>query len=690
MIVTCVWILSASTGASDLPPEGRSRFDLLVGDAPVPFPLPALMARIGTQLDASNDGFSPLKTTLIPLGRSLQRAAATPDFFAFPRVVAAVDGASRAGFAPLKDRLFFGYNERAGVLEVISYNETAGRFEFQVVRDYRAGAQPKLYYARRALCLACHQNAAPIFARPLWDETPANPAVAARLRATGRDYYGIALTGTDIAYLIDAAVERAGLFPLWQQVWREACDTECRAQWLDAALRYVLSGSLPDADLLHLAALEAQWNSHWPQGLSIPNSSIPNRDPLRTVVETPAARSGATPDELAQLAPIPGLFEPLNPRPPREHWRQPDSAALITGLAGLLNTADVAALDRALAQVAVAPTSTHSLPCQFTAKPTRLVFDCKGSASEAPAIEGSAIQISGVIDATSGRIDRLGVGEARAAADLKLAGRATKTGDFDFTPVRDAVSARLSDGRRWARLRLHTAAEWPPRQGPAAARRSAGTAWITLVDDYAAVRAALPGSRFLAAPVFDGTLALSELGERIGRPMPRTPTPRLPPAQLESPADATANVEAARHLSASAAQFQQHCGQCHDHGGDVPPNFLRGGHASDPTTVETRLDHCVQRIFYRLSQWRLAETQRRKTPMPPMSALAARGSTPASWAASPALAGLIDDASRRLRARGESPASVLAKPFEALRPCLPRPAADAGTPTRNPDSLRPL
>jgi hypothetical protein len=37
-------------------------------------------------------GLPPLKVTLIPLGRSLQREAGAPDFFRLPRVVAAADG----------------------------------------------------------------------------------------------------------------------------------------------------------------------------------------------------------------------------------------------------------------------------------------------------------------------------------------------------------------------------------------------------------------------------------------------------------------------------------------------------------------------------------------------------------------------------------------------------------------------
>ena len=39
-----------------------------------------------------------------------------------------------------RDRLYLGYQENANLIEVISYNEAAARFEFQLVRDYRAGA----------------------------------------------------------------------------------------------------------------------------------------------------------------------------------------------------------------------------------------------------------------------------------------------------------------------------------------------------------------------------------------------------------------------------------------------------------------------------------------------------------------------------------------------------------------------
>ena len=63
----------------------------------------------------------------------------------------------------LRGRLFFGFVEDAREIEVISYNEAAGRFEFQLVRDYFEGGVPRITYAKRSLCTSCHQGEAPIF-----------------------------------------------------------------------------------------------------------------------------------------------------------------------------------------------------------------------------------------------------------------------------------------------------------------------------------------------------------------------------------------------------------------------------------------------------------------------------------------------------------------------------------------------
>ncbi|HEX2056632.1 MAG TPA: hypothetical protein VHF07_09060, partial [Nitrospiraceae bacterium] len=149
-----VWVLDPAEPGPDSPPAGRSLFDYLVterrGDRivyRVPFPFTALLDRIERELGAGKQG-TPLKRVLIPLNRSLQRHAAKPDYFVYPRAVVGVDSEpplhSGSSGILLKDRLFLGYQEKAQILEVISYNEAAGRFEFQVVRDYGVGKTPKV------------------------------------------------------------------------------------------------------------------------------------------------------------------------------------------------------------------------------------------------------------------------------------------------------------------------------------------------------------------------------------------------------------------------------------------------------------------------------------------------------------------------------------------------------------------
>ena len=307
---------------SDLPLAGHSRFDELVGNAPVPFPFARLRKTIEAQMRPDPGGLPTLKTTLIPLGRSLQRHAGAPNFFRFPRVVAAADGINKPGYAPLQDRLFLGFHEKGEVIEVISYNDAAGRFEFQVVRDYAPGKTPKLFYVRRSLCLSCHQNGGPIFARPLWDETPANPEIARRLRTARRDFYGLKPGGTDIAYFIDAAADHANQFALWQTLWRDGSGTggtgdAYRRDAFVAALDYATAGTLPAADAL--PALSRNWAKQWPQGLAIASADLPNRDPFFPLTD-PA-------------------HDPLRLRPPQAVWQAPDVTAFVVGLAGMLDAA---------------------------------------------------------------------------------------------------------------------------------------------------------------------------------------------------------------------------------------------------------------------------------------------------------------------------------------------------------------
>ena len=180
------WAIDPAIPGPALPPAGRSLFDFVTADG-IPFPFEALVRKIEARAGCKpGDCMTPV---LIPLGRSLQRTAAAPDFFAYPRAVVAMTG---EGKGPMfaRDRLYLAYQERMNLIEVISYNEDAARFEFQLVRDYREGGAPEVVYANRNVCIACHQNHSPIFPRAVWDETNANPGIAKKLSQAGKRFYG--------------------------------------------------------------------------------------------------------------------------------------------------------------------------------------------------------------------------------------------------------------------------------------------------------------------------------------------------------------------------------------------------------------------------------------------------------------------------------------------------------------------
>ncbi len=181
----------------------------------VPYPFTALMERIAANLAVGEKGAPSLLQVLIPLGRSLQRYAAEPEYFRYPRVIVAVDAEpatspDHAGFL-LRDRLFLGYQEKANAIEVISYNESAGRFEFQRVDDYGPGLTPTVSPASRMLCMGCHQNGGPIWSEPPWAETNSNPKIAKLLLEQRSSFHGVpanlSARGTLPAFRIGSSID---------------------------------------------------------------------------------------------------------------------------------------------------------------------------------------------------------------------------------------------------------------------------------------------------------------------------------------------------------------------------------------------------------------------------------------------------------------------------------------------------
>ncbi len=280
----------------DVPPTGMALLSRLFPEG-LPFPFEAALERLRALAGPEN-----VETALIPLGRSLQRYAASPDYFASPRLVVAVTGDHAAGpdDPRLADRLFLGYQPAAEVVEAISYNAEADRFEFQEIVGYGPDGAAEAEPAERGVCLACHQGQGPIFARPLWAETNANPAIAARLVPLGARFHGAPVRQTvDDLEAFDAATDRAARLPLASRLWAEACpDATCRAGLLAAALRVGLGAVVPAA----------------PPGFSgtevaVVSPDLPNRDPLLgwEEGENDLETTGGT--QSRDAAPVPGALD---------------------------------------------------------------------------------------------------------------------------------------------------------------------------------------------------------------------------------------------------------------------------------------------------------------------------------------------------------------------------------------------
>ena len=521
------WAVDPGHPGPNLPPMGRSLFDQLIEElstggnclpredaAPVgvtfscrvPFPFAALVRRLEEWLGADPQSDAPLRRLLIPFSRSLQRNAASPEFWKYPRAVLAVDSERAPEPALvarplLKDRLFLAYQEKAGVLEVISYNEEAGRFEFQVVRNYRGGAAPQLFYAQRALCTACHQNAAPIFPRQLWDETNVNPRIALELHRQGRGFYDFPIEpGVDVALAFQAAADRANLLAVYQLLWRQGCGQigsvrgrSCRATLATAVLQQGLTGgqrfdATTPAFRRRLAEpFTAAWHARWPQGLAIPDPDLPNRDPMAAPprvlqqVSIPRRLTSSDAELLADVvrrSAVPPRLEPLAPRPAFAIW-SPDAGTierLVAGLAGFLPNGDVMALDRRLFELgseAQQPRRRWAATCRFELRRTldgnavdRVEFACGDMAPGNEHVAGSARAAVAIAPRDEpdpaderGPAGRLAIAGRIFLADREIAGGKVERIIFDgreeLADLAIAGGGLREHGGRWKiRLRL--------------------------------------------------------------------------------------------------------------------------------------------------------------------------------------------------------------------------------------------
>lgn len=277
--------------SEDLPPAGtHSLFDHHVAQlGALPYPFTALL-----------DSFRPLDrwgqgsvSLLIPDGRSLAKGHAD---YRYPRVLVAAQldpVVSHSTIAPIySGRLFLGFVEAINTIEIIAYNEAAGRFEYQLVKDYCEGCTPRISYAKRAICTACHQSGSPIFSVRPWSETNANHEVARRLasrqgvdwtEASTTQYQGVPLsTQILMPETFDELVGQASDVTLAQKVWIDGCgeDVICRRALLAQAISLLITpGDYNPADKASMNLrdlLKANWP---PEGIALENDRLLNRVP---------------------------------------------------------------------------------------------------------------------------------------------------------------------------------------------------------------------------------------------------------------------------------------------------------------------------------------------------------------------------------------------------------------------------
>jgi hypothetical protein len=640
-----VWSVDPSVPGADTPSVGTSLFDAVTtkeGRQAIPFPFERLISGLEAAAGCVRRP-ACTRAILLPLGRSLQRVAASPDFFAHPRVVVAVvdDGNGRL----LRDRLYLGYQDKAGVIEVISYNETLGRFEFQVVRNYQAGQAPQVSYARRAVCVSCHQNHGPIFSRQVWLETNANPRIAARLEEHGAAFHGVAARGPlDTANAIDDATDRSNRLALVQKLWRQGCGDgidgdRCRRTAFIASLQFVLTGGRAysadgnfQRDLID--RLQANAQLRWPAGIAVPDADLVNRDPLAVPADS---------DPLT-LVHVPARFDPLTPRAPMEIVA-PDGKGLaddlVKGIAGFASSAQREELDRALRQRGRgAAVREIEVPCEIDAVGDRVAFDCG--------------TLKGTLERVAGVLDLIVVDRSVPIRHLQIGSIKRRT-----IPQHRSLSFEVYDHGRTARLPDGNAISSIVLQWPVSVTRSVeAKATLRVRQDFDSAAALVhPASDPIRTSSIDDFIATLRGESRRDTAQPITITAK----RLD---DEGAAVKA-------AAVFEPECGNCHHTDEITPPNFLTG----DAGRVTDALNSCAPRMWVRLAMQDVPAAERDKSPMPPEPVLLPGQQPPAHNARkSASITAVRRDIQERLRTEyGRVPtvSELLKNGYENLRPCLP-------------------
>jgi len=612
------WVTHTSIAGPDQPSSGWSRFDELFMDSDgkhrLPFPFTDLVSALEANIDnGTNRG---VREVFIPLGRSLQRNASAPAFFDFPRRVIALQGEPVTTTGVLEYRLFIAHQPGTETLEVISYNDSAGRFEFQVVDAYNTRRQPRVRQANRLMCLSCHQNAAPIFALRPWRETNFNVEVATRLRAANpRQFQSFIDSLSADADAIDLLTDRANYLAVAQLIWQRGCSsTECRAAILRAVLQYRLSGGSgfirahPGYKRDYLAELGHNWRRNWPDGLALASSRIADRNPF------PAR-------------PMTRAEDALTLRPPHATWRDVDEIVadgIIARLAGFFTQADIRQLDRHLIEAG----SGSRQEFKRIATSCRLLSEAQ-SPRRLECVDNShqeSLQATIELDYGANGIASLRLLSLRLPGDAALMQPAVSRLSFTENGLRaelknpdSEISMRMASGDRLHALSLHWQDD-SPEQG--------FKLEIEIARDFERLEKALIDlllehrngtARSLAAGTFRRARLLAELNQVMGLDLvPGDKADNVPAAM--SPAyqgnPDRGSLAPGRVLHGDLELLQAVCGNCHGDDTQTPPGFLAG------VDIQSRINQCAPRILARLRAWHDASADA-IAPMPPPAAISA-------------------------------------------------------------------
>jgi hypothetical protein len=711
-----------------VPESGSSLFDKVFtvkNDAGVrEYRIPYPFTRMLQKLQDASGGVAP-RTTLFAMGRSLQRSAAiegmktVPNldpFYRFPRMVVGFDQESRNQPDHLnlnmKGRLFIGMNEKAKLLEVISYNDEAGRYEYQVVRNYGDGQTPQVFYASRQLCLSCHQNQTPIFSRAPWSESNANPAMQEGLtrvmRATfgdgsdcaddphvifchrdtdqGRSYvYSGAPLAVDqeVPYALDQSIRTVNYFHAYHKMWQRLCpDLECRRDLLKQIFVYKLTGQtgalLTPEVIAFNQKLQDRWNKEFPNGMKIPESAIPNRDPLLNHKDRgqgdnslASGKPSGVKNDLQQVlanTDVPGEFEPLLPRSPSELWTSPflngNLSRLLIGYADFFTTSDVRMIDDFLINAPLGDEFYENVDAKCRWKRGSNVNRPDFTLTCSPVDGGKGLQFSTFVRIPPGQTELIGSARSirffppssscdpsvLATVENQSLGRSCPQVDNVITRLRanadqswqmyfqasTGLSVRMLDARRLVSIAL-------PAINPGEAQdlvltfRLAHDTGPLLAAHNRAFAAINDFRRFVDGPALNRQSVLTLLLNYLGKPnrdfAGLTKEMQTLKKQSEAPVDELGELPL-KPSERAVALANRTCATCHFNRDGVPPNYL--GAPGDGLNIVQRCQRvasCSGRMLFRLKMWDCDEADYavKKTPMPPLSRMKALNVDLPTW-----------------------------------------------------------